>query len=41
MKPPTRVQRIYDQITGDIKAQQRKLRAINKNLLDRILLRNR
>lgn len=35
------IQDIYDQITGDIKAQQRKLRAINKNLLDRILLRNR
>ena len=35
------IQDIYDQITGDIKAQQRKLRAINKNLLDRILQRNK
>ena len=35
------IQDIFDQITGDIKAQQRKLLAINKNLLNRILLRNR
>ena len=33
------IQDIYDQITGDIKAQQRKVKAINKNLLDRILQR--
>ncbi len=33
------IQDIYDQITGDIKAQQRKLLAINKTLLDRILQR--
>ena len=32
---------IYDQITGDIKAQQRKLLAINKNLFDKILQRNK
>lgn len=35
------IQDIYDQITGDIKAQQRKLSAINKTLLDRIMQRNR
>lgn len=35
------IQDIYDQITGDIKAQQRKIFAINKNLLDRLLQRNR
>ena len=35
------IQDIYDQITGDIKAQQRKLLAINKSLLDKILQRNR
>ncbi|MCR4994482.1 MAG: YegS/Rv2252/BmrU family lipid kinase [Bacteroidales bacterium] len=34
------IQDIYDQVTGDIKAQQRKIRAINKNLLDRLLQRN-
>ncbi len=33
------IQDIFDQITGDIKAQQRKLMAINKNLLDKILQR--
>jgi len=32
-------QDLYDQITSDIKSQQRKLLAINKNLLDRILQR--
>ena len=35
------IQDIYDQITGDIKAQQRKIFAINKTLFDRILQRNR
>ncbi len=35
------IQDIYDQVTGDIKAQQRKLLAINKQLLDRILQRNK
>lgn len=32
-------QDLYDQITSDIKSQQRKLLAINKDLLDRILQR--
>lgn len=32
-------QDVYDQITSDIKSQQRKLLAINKDLLDRILQR--
>ena len=32
-------QDLFDQITSDIKSQQRKLLAINKNLLDRVLLR--
>ena len=32
-------QDLYDQITSDIKSQQRKLLSINKNLLDRILQR--
>ena len=32
-------QDLYDQITSDIKSQQRKLLAINKNLLDHILQR--
>lgn len=35
------IQDVFDQITGDIKAQQRKLLAINKNLLNKILQRNR
>lgn len=35
------IQDIFDQVTGDIKAQQRKLLAINKNLLNKILQRNR
>ena len=30
------MQELYDQVTSDIKSQQRKLLAINKNLLDRI-----
>lgn len=34
------IQELYDQITGDIKSQQRKLLAINKNLLNRILQRD-
>ena len=33
-------QDLYDQITSDIKSQQRKLLAINRNLLDLILQRN-
>ncbi len=32
-------QDLYDQITSDIKSQQRKILSINKNLLDRILQR--
>ena len=32
-------QDLYDQITGDIKSQQRKLLAINKELLNRLLAR--
>lgn len=32
-------QDLYDQVTSDIKSQQRKILAINKNLLDRILQR--
>ncbi len=34
------IQDIFDQITGDIKAQQRKILSINKALLDRILQRS-
>lgn len=34
------IQDIFDQITGDIKAQQRKILSINKSLLARILQRN-
>ena len=34
------MQELYDQITGDIKSQQRKLLAINRNLLDSIFQRN-
>ena len=33
-------QDVYNQITSDIKSQQRKLLAINRNLLDRILQRS-
>ena len=33
-------QDLYDQITGDIKSQQRKLLAINKELLNRLLQRS-
>jgi len=32
-------QNLYDQVTSDIKSQQKKILAINKNLLDRILQR--
>ena len=34
------IQELYDQVTADIKSQQRKLLAINKNLLSRILQRD-
>lgn len=34
------IQELYDQVTADIKSQQRKLLAINKNLLGRILQRD-
>ncbi len=35
------IQELYDQVTSDIKSQQKKLLAINKNLLNRILQRER
>jgi len=34
------IQELYEQVTADIKSQQRKLLAINKNLLSRILQRD-